>query len=224
MPLNQQQIKILADAIERYNYPKVTCDFRTNREIVHSSMRQLEASIGGDLASGDPIRVKDGLSNVLYWGYYRYRAGYRLNRVHNFQNKITQQKLARTAKTLQNLFGTPIRTIKNLELPEFSNLSFITKVLMFLNPQKYVTLDRKLMKLKNVKPITVFHNIRSCKTYIPYSQENERQYLNWCDLCKNASTKYFQGQEVFAVDIERGIFYLVENGRHNIAAEIIAYI
>ncbi|MBU4038041.1 MAG: zinc ribbon domain-containing protein [Proteobacteria bacterium] len=223
MPLlNQQQRESLEDAIKEYNYPKVTYDFRNKKEIVHSSMRQLEASIRVNLTSGDPIRVKDGLSNVLYWGHYR--AGYRWDRVRDFRKKITQQKLDHVARTLQNIFETPIWTIKNIELPQFSNISFISKILMFLDPQKYVTLDRKLMKLANVEPITIFHSIKTYRTYIPCTRENEQQYQNWCGLCKNASIKYFQGQEVFAVDIERGIFCIVEKGQYNVAAQIIANI
>jgi len=220
MPLNCQQIKILIEAINAYDFPKKTYDFINKKEIKYTSMRQLEASIQENLTSGDIILVQDGLSNILYWGYYR--TGYRDTRVNNFRSKVDQQQLIYATKIFQNLSETGIRIIKNLKLPEFSNLSFISKIRMFLDPKQYVILDRKLMKLAKTNTITLFHDVKEYPTSIPCSLENERIYQNWCNICKIASKKYFQNEELFAVDIERGIFHLIENNQSEIAANIIA--
>lgn len=131
MPLKNQQIKTPTEAINEYDFPRKNYDFVKEKEIIYPSMRQLEASIQENLTSGDIILVQNGLSNILYWGYYR--TGYRDTRVNNFRSKVDQQQLVYAAKIFQNLSGTGIRTIKNLKLPEFSNLSFISKIRMFLD-------------------------------------------------------------------------------------------
>lgn len=220
MPLDHQQIGILTDAIQRYDFPKKIYDFPNEKEITFTSMRQLETSISENLISGDMILVKNGLSNILYWGYYR--TGYRDTRVTNFRTKVGQQQLIYAAKVFQNLSGTGIRIIEGLKLPEFSKLSFISKIRMFLEPKQYVVLDRKLMKLAKTNIVTLFHDMKEYPTSIPCTIRNERIYQSWCDLCKDASKKYFQEQHIFAVDVERGIFHIIENNQHEIAANIIA--
>lgn len=221
MPLTQQQIEILADAINNYDFPKITYDFQSGKEVSHHSMRQLETSISDNLTSEDIIDVKDGLSNVLYWGYYR--IGYRDIRVNRFRFKVKKQLLIHASEVFQDLSGSGVRIIKNLNLPEFSGISFISKVRMFLDPHQYAILDQKLMRLANFEPVTLFHYIKS-STSIPCTINNERLYQNWCGLCKKASELYFQEQGFIAVDIERGIFHLIENGQEEIAAKIVANI
>lgn len=78
------------------------------------------------------------------------------------------------------------------------------------------------MKLAKTNTITLFHDVKEYPTSIPSSLENERIYQNWCNICKIASKKYFQNEELFAVDIERGIFHLIENNQLEIASNIIA--
>ena len=185
-------------------------------------MRQLESSIREDLISGDPFRVKDGLSSVLYWGYYRF--GYRGKRVNNFRNKITEQGLALAAQTLQSLSGAGLQTLKELGLPQFSKVTFLSKVRMFLAPQHYVVLDKGLVEgLKNTEPVTLFQKVK-VDTSIPVTPENELLYQRWCNLCEEAVKKYFQGQDFLAVDVERGIWHLVKNSQHKEAANIIVNI
>lgn len=220
MPLTQQQIEILADAINNYDFPKRTYNFQSGKEVSHPSMRQLETSIRDKLTSCDAIDVEDGLSNILYWGYYR--IGYRDVRVNKFRSKVKKQQLIHASKVFQNLSGPGIRIIKNLNLPEFSGISFISKVRMFLDPHQYAILDQKLMRLAKFEPVTLFYHIKVYPTSIPCTINNERVYQNWCDICSKASELYFQEQEFIAVDIERGIFHLIENGQEKIAANIIA--
>ena len=221
MSLTKQQIQILADAINNYDFPKITYDFQNEKEVSHPSMRQLETSIRDKLTSGDIVDVEDGLSNVLYWGYYR--IGYRDERVHRFRSKVDKQQLIHASEVFKNLSGPGIRRIKNFNLPEFSGISFISKVRMFLDPHQYAILDQKLMKLSKFEPVTLFRYIKS-STSIPCTINNERQYQNWCNLCRKTTELYFQEQGFIAVDIERGIFHLIENGQGEVAANIVANI
>lgn len=222
MPLTERQMWALKNAICNYCYPKVTYDFGNKREISHQTMRSVENTIRSSLTSNRPNDVKDGLSNVLYWGYRR--TGYYWTRVDRFRNKVTSQQLQSVIQVFQNLKGTGLRTIKQLGLPEFSNLSFLSKLRMFLNPQDFVTLDRKLMKLAQVSPRTLFAHIIECETYIPVTDSNERYYQDWCNSCRKLAQIYFGGKNILAVDIERGIYQLVENGQLVIAADIITNI
>ncbi len=67
----EKYAKALCDAVAGYSYPKVTYDFENNREAYHENMRQVEETIKSQLLSKNLEEVKDGLSNVLYWGRYR---------------------------------------------------------------------------------------------------------------------------------------------------------
>jgi len=107
-------------------------------------------------------------------------------------------------------------------MPEFSGLAFISKVLMFLDPSNYVTLDKKIMQLKDENnfnnPIT---NIafRVNDTSIRINDNSQFWYLKWCGLCKKIANEFFEDK--IAADIERGFFRLVEKGQIEIAKNII---
>lgn len=206
MSISENEKKKLLEAIESYSYPKKTYDFQAKREIQHPSMRHLESSIRKNLTSGDSKQVKNGLSNVLYWGFYQ--MGYRDRRVRNFRNGVAEKQLKKSAKVLCDLSETGLLVIKNLDLPQFSNIPFLSKVRMFLNPKNYVVLDKKLMKLKYVRPPTLFHKVKEYST-IPCTKRNVHLYQRWCDVCKKTAKKYFQTKKFFAVDIERGIYHMV---------------
>ncbi|PYV21802.1 MAG: hypothetical protein DMG24_18535, partial [Acidobacteria bacterium] len=73
----------LADAIKSYDYPAITYDFVERRERRFSSMRELDKHLESLLHSVDIDRLKDGLSGILYWGFYRTR--YKDYRVDEFR-------------------------------------------------------------------------------------------------------------------------------------------
>ena len=73
MELTDQQIQILRDAVAAYDFPAVVYSFRADRELHFQSMREVESHIAGALCSDSSEKIKDGLSNVLYWGYARSR-------------------------------------------------------------------------------------------------------------------------------------------------------
>ena len=64
------------------------------------------------------------------------------------------------------------------------------------------------------------YQIKQYKTSIPCDRNNEKLYQDWCDLCFKASNRYF-GENIIAVDIERGIFNLVDKNKIDIATELI---
>src|SRR4030042_962909 len=156
MPLNSQQLAALSTAISEYSYPKVLFDFVKSKEIRYMSMRELETDIRRDQISGNPDDVKRGLSNVLYWGHRT--TGFCKTRVEKFREQVTARQLSETTKMLVSLQGAGLLTLKGLKLPEFSNVSFLSKLRMFLDPDKWVVLDRNLMNLADLNPNTVHLN------------------------------------------------------------------
>ena len=59
---------VLCKALWCFSFPKVTFDFRNSQRTQHENMRGVEECIGALLSHEDQVDVKDGLSNVLYWG------------------------------------------------------------------------------------------------------------------------------------------------------------
>ena len=107
-------------------------------------------------------------------------------------------------------------------MPEFSGLAFISKVLMFLDPHKFVTLDKKIMQLKDDSNFNnPLSNIKfkAPTTSIPINPNTHKYYTLWCILCKKIAEENFQDK--LSVDIERGFFKLVENNDIEIAKRII---
>ncbi len=102
-------------------------------------------------------------------------------------------------------------------------MSFVSKLRMFLEPSNYVTLDRKLLELKNCNIRTLFHKIKEYQTSIPITEHNSRQYDQWCKKCKNTASCYFLNSGIIAVDVERGIFHLIDKGKADEAANLVNF-
>ena len=158
MALSPNQINILIESISNYNYPKVTYDFQNNKEITHPTIRDVERVIKQDLTSGIENQVRDGLSNVLYWGHRS--AYYYWYRVNDFRDRVNNQQIKNILLILKNMDGTNLQKIKELKLPQFSNITFISKLRMFLDPTKFVVLDRKLMKLAKAELGILFSQLK----------------------------------------------------------------
>lgn len=202
-----------------YNYPGFGFEFNSQVEKSFSSYRELEAEFRSQLFSSSLEQIKDGLSNVLYWGFYR--AGYRDVRVQKFRNKVTNDQLRKFRDLVVNKSYTPIE-IKKLKMPQFSGFAFISKVMMFLDPTNYVTLDKKIMDLKDSNflenPLTKI-KFSEHETMIRITKESQSYYFSWCNMCKEIAAKQFPGK--IAVDIERGFFRLVETGQIDYGRQII---
>jgi hypothetical protein len=111
--------------------------------------------------------------------------------------------------------------IKNLGLPEFSGLSFVSKVRMFLDPDKSATLDWQIMKIHERCPTTLLADLVLGKsTQIRITTRNSDVYEIWCRRMGDISRVNFDGR-FRAVDVERGLFQLIQCGRVETAAELL---
>ncbi len=150
--------KELCDAVKAYDYPAVTYDFQNGKEVCHKNIRQVEENIKTQLFSPNPEEVKDGLSNVLYWGYASLRregngpcdgyipmTGRQKDRIPKFQ-KVCDSDLNRFIQTIRDLHSLKLSDIRKISLPQFSGVSFISKAVMFLCPSRYPVLDLNIAR------------------------------------------------------------------------------
>ena len=221
MPLTENQVKILRNAIEGYNFPCVYYDFENHYEVSHQTMYPVEEAVRNDLISGNNDSVKNGLSNVLYWGFAQ--IGFRDTRVNKFRSEVRSGHLHDAAILFRHNENIHLMEIKSINLPQFSGMSFVSKIAMFLDPNNYVILDKQIIKMNKVPIPTVLNEIAfgEKETRIRISQNNIRVYFNWCQKCSRISKSYFNGL-YRAVDIERGFFTLIQNDNINQAAEILS--
>lgn len=219
MPLSQQQKSKLAGAIKNYSFPSVCYDFIHNTPCRMDNMADLETLIRQELISNDWQRVKDGLSNVLYWGYAQ--MGIRDTRVDRFRSKINKNKAHEAASLFNRRHLPTLVEIKSIGLPEFSGVSFVSKIRMFLDPINSATLDFQIMKTQNIRPTPILSQIRIQKTQIPITAHNSDTYEDWCKKMKDIGRQYF-GENCRAVDIERGLFQLIQCDEIEDAANILA--
>jgi hypothetical protein len=145
LPLSAQQRDCLLRAIECYDFPPDYFDYSRNAPERLPNTKDVEIAIRRELTSGDSARVKNGLSNVLYWGYAQ--MGIRDTRVLRFRTKVTISQLKLAGELFRRSHFPSVVEIKNLGVPEFSGLSFVSKIRMFLDPDNSATLDWQIMKI-----------------------------------------------------------------------------
>jgi hypothetical protein len=211
MPLDQEQIETLGDAIRGYDFPPVYYDFEEGTEIVENTMLEVENIIRDQLRSEQTQDVRHGLANVLYWGYAN--IGYRDVRVADLNNNITVEQIKTLKALLANNNIPSMVEIKRIKMPQFSGMSFISKVLMFLNPNQYCVLDKQIASLRTHNGDNFLNQLvfRESETQIRISAHNEAVYDGWRGECRAISTEYY-GNEYRVVDIERGFFQLIQHG------------
>lgn len=212
MPLTAAQVSVLDMAMSSYAFPAVYCDFGAETQIVASTMFACEAAIRSQLVSPNPLNTKDGLANVIYWG--NATAGYRDHRVAEFRAAVTSLQIAGFQAMVVGGGVPTLRQVKDLKMKGFSGISFISKVLMFLDPARYCVLDLQLTSLRT----PVGHgavNRLTFGTQIAITANNSAAYNAWRAECIEISTSYFGGR-YRAVDVERGFFNLIQSG--NMAA------
>lgn len=107
-------LTVLERAIDAYSYPFVAFDFENDCELKFPTIRVLDRHIQTNLLAGDPGRLKDALSSILYWGFYR--MGIRAVRVERFRSKVTAEQIGCAAAILPNLSGPGIQELRKLRL------------------------------------------------------------------------------------------------------------
>ena len=236
--------KRLCAAKDAYNYPYVTYNFNTNEIVRHKSMLDVERLIQDQLLSPNLSDVKDGLSNVLYWGYAT--TGYQWNRVCKFRVKVTSKQLREFKETETVRFPNSIarhannlHAVRKIKMSQFSGMSFLSKLLMFLNPDRNPVLDMKLATFSvdnEIPPVgrlkfrTTKMAKRDCKskdTQIRLSSHNMQIYQEWALCCGQIaetinSNPFSPCGGLRAVDVERAIFWRIIQGRDNEAQLLLA--
>jgi len=210
LSLTETQVRQLHEAIRSYDFPAVYYDFSLEHEVAANDMGDVERVVGGQLWSTFPNDVKHGLMNVLYWGYAR--VGYRDRRVQDLGNSVTMRQLDDLQGLLKKGMPTMVQ-IKALRIPQYSGMSFLSKVLMFLNPAEYCVLDRQVAGLRTHDSLKALNGLifGPRDTQIRVSSHNEQVYNRWRKECLDISREYFSGQ-YRVVDVERGLFHLVQTG------------
>ena len=188
-------------------------------EIRANNITDVENLLAGQLRSQQPDTIKYALVNIIYWGYAK--IGYRQNRIDAFMDNVSSFQI-QAFQTLTSTNKIPtLRAIKEIGLPQYSGMSFITKILMFLKPNDYCVLDQQIAKLRDPASNKVLNDLVFGKkdAQIRISKHNEAVYDGWCHECLEISLKYFRG--IYrVVDIERGFFNLIQQNRLLDAREI----
>ena len=219
----RQYVSLLREAIGSYDYPTVVYDFRTGSEIRLPDMAAVEEHVGALLRSPDPGGVRDGLSNVLYWGYAR-QPGRRDARVRDFRDDAPadDSRLARFADLVRSLGEPPLSAaagpalldIKRLKLRQFGQMSFVTKILMFLDP-RFPVLDMKVAKAFANGGFAPLADLRFDRGGIRLTGNNVRAYECWARWCREIAglandEPPGSRRGLRAVDVERALFTLAD--------------
>jgi hypothetical protein len=91
---------------------------------------------------------------------------------------------------------------------------------MALDPANSATLDWQIMKINDADGGTILSHFQLQPTQIPINLQNAKAYEGWCEKMREISRQHFDNR-FRAVDIERGLFQLVQNGRVGLAAQIL---
>lgn len=190
----------LKSHLRTYDYPCVVWDPAANGEVQFASMRQVEKIIRDQLRSGQPASVRDGLANVVFWGFRS--QGICRARLRDFLCRVSEGALANAARVLPQVQGPALRQLKDLGLPQFSCVPFLSKLRMFLDPTEWVVLDNRLARIGSLSTHSILRGISRYGTTIPCTRANEVVYAAWCSLCR------MWGDRIGApaVDVERAVF------------------
>lgn len=218
---------LLREAVEGYDYPKVVYDFREAKESHYDDMLRVEERIGSQLRSPEPDGIRDGLSNVLYWGYAR-QPRRRDAKVRDFRDATHagDPRLQRFAELVRSTGERPLPGpaapallgFKRLMLRQFGQMSFVTKILMFLDP-RFPVLDLKVARVFANGRFAPLAALRFDKGGIRITRNNVRAYECWARWCREiAGLANEEGpsppRALRAVDVERALFALAGRPDH----------
>ena len=222
-------------AAEKYRYPAKVYDFIEQRELDHGDdMLRVERLINTQLMSENRAEVKDGLSNVLYWGYVR-QAGRGPYRVRRFRDKVTDNQLDAFVECRRRSACVGIDELRRLNLPQFSQMSFTSKILMFMYPDRYPVLDLKIARFARGETaqrpdrpsgLSALLRVKLYSTRIPLTICNVRAYQEWADWCCGIADVVngcspSPGGALRAVDVERGIFWCIDRNQKTEARRLL---
>ena len=223
LPIDEYAQDICA-AIDSYDFPAVTYDFGPapfsgsdpERIGTHGSMIGVEKTIKKQMFKPGLGGVKDGLSNILYWGYADL-PGRQNNRVPRFRRKVTSTQLAIFSHVARNMQGTGLVNISTIELPHLDLMPFVSRIRMFLDPDNYPVLDSQIVRFANSDIFPPLKHLNMYTSNIPVTVHNEQVYEEWALWCRETartvnSYPHSPRKDLRAVDIQRGITQLVRSG------------
>ena len=212
-------------AAGEYSFPAKTYDFVEETESEYAEMSYVEQLIRAQLTSENRSQVKDGLSNVLYWGYAR-QGGIGPYRTRKFREEVTDDQLDAFVGCRRRSACIGIEELQRLRLPQFSRMSFSSKVLMFMCPDRYPVLDLKIARFARREPVqwldrpsglSALLNLNLYPTSIPLTGSNMRAYREWagwcCEIADAVNSVVPPDVSLRAVDVERAIFWCIDRER-----------
>ena len=217
----------LREAVEGYDYPSVVYDFRKESETCYEDMLGVEECIGGLLRSRAPERIRDGLSNVLYWGYAR-QPRRRDAKVRDFRDAtpVGDPRLGRFAELVGSMGerprpeagGSELLGLRSLRLRQLGQMSFATKILMFLDP-RFPVLDLKVAKAFANGGFAPLSELRFDKGGIRITRINMMVYECWARWCQEIARLTNEEppsprRGLRAVDVERALFTIADRPDH----------
>lgn len=212
MPLTQNDFATLHTARAGYRYPPEVWSKDAGGVIRLADTAAVETYIGSRLRSGVPAQTREGLASVLAWGFAN--AGYRVVRVRKFLAEVREDQIAAAGRILRGASAPPasasecVLAITQLHLPQFSQMAFVSKIAMFLDPSRFPVLDSKIADLLVRMPIG--HPVAGLTRYpnsIPVTQHNAAVYDRWARACVQIAQTGNLGSGR-AVDAERAFFRL----------------
>lgn len=216
--MKSQQIIDLEKSINSYAFPAVYYDFNVGKRRNVDNMSVLELIIKDLLLSSCLQQVKYGLANIVYWG--NANAGYQMYRTNKFMDNVTDAQIRKFQLLVKDDNIPTLEQIKQIKMPQFSGVSFISKVIAFIDPVNYSVLDLLIAKLRNGKtPISNALYRITVTTQISVTNNNSAVYHAWCKECQRISTQYYDNK-YRAVDVERGFFNLIQEGKLTYAQQI----
>ncbi len=224
----------LRNAIEQYRFPTVTYDFDEEQEVCHADMRDVEDCIREQLRDKKTRTVTEGLANVLYWGYAN-SPGRRVHRVEKFLQNVTEEMVDDFISVAESQETPGLFDIKKIGLPQFSGMSFVTKIVMFLDPDRHPVLDLKIAELfsqtSQFPPLKdlVFRKRadfgKKADTCIRITKKSECVYEKWASWCRDTAASVNEesgsARSIRAVDVERAVFALADACDHTQAWRLL---
>jgi hypothetical protein len=132
VPLTNQQVIDLENSINGYAFPPIYYDFVAGKEMHTGNMSGLEAVIRTSLLSLQLKQVQHGLANVVYWG--NANAGYQTYRVNQFMKHVTNYQIQQFQALVAGENLPTLRQVRQLKMPQFSSISFLSKIIAFIDP------------------------------------------------------------------------------------------
>ena len=183
--------QILESAIHSYSFPLVYFDFERGEEQSTKNIRELEEIIADMLHSHDPQVIRYGLANILYWGHAN--AGYRMHRVETFLAKVTYEQIEAFQSLLAKDEVPTLKELRQLKMPQYSGISFLSKILAFLSPQTHAVLDLLLSRMATPEGSKAIDQLK-VTTQIVVTASNSAAYYRWCVECEKISREIFSGK------------------------------